>query len=164
MNQNGYGPLTCLRKLTGYLLRYYLGGLGGHWGLKRPSCCCAVMLPDGKAFHLPELILKRLESISQSDPRATAGRPPGDRLKSQNQQKLVQKRAPKKNKFWTNVGAHSGPRMAPKMGLKLVPKLIFFGFIFGSLVFEVLELFGCLLGAFMGLWSLSWEASGLQKH
>ena len=128
------------------------------------------MLPDGKAFHLPELILKRLESISQSDPRATAGRPPGDRLKSQNQQKLVQKRAPKKNKFWTNVGAHSGPRMAPKMGLKLVPKLIFFGFIFGSLVFEVLELFGCLLGTFMGLWSLSWEASGpldpknLKKH
>jgi hypothetical protein len=41
--------------------------------------------------------------------------------------------------------------------------LRFFGFIFGSLVFEVLELFGCLLGAFMGLWSLSWEAPGPQK-
>ena len=49
------------------------------------------------------------------------------------------------------------------MGPKLVQTLIFFGFIFGSLVFEVLELFGCLLGAFMGLWSLSWEASGPQK-
>ena len=53
--------------------------------------------------------------------------------------------------------------MAPKMGPKLVQKLTIFGFIFGSLVFEVLELFGCLLGAFMGLWSLSWEASGSQK-
>jgi hypothetical protein len=53
--------------------------------------------------------------------------------------------------------------MAPKMGPKLVKKLIFFGFIFGSFVFEVLELFGCLLGAFMGLWSLSWEASGPHK-
>ena len=53
--------------------------------------------------------------------------------------------------------------MAPKMGPKLVQKLAIFGFIFGSLVFEVLELFGCLLGAFMGLWSLSWEAPGPQK-
>ena len=89
--------------------------------------------------------------------------PPGDPLKSQNQQKLVQKRAPKKNHFWTNFGAHFGPKMAPKMGPKLVQKLTIFGFIFGSLVFEVLELFGCLLGAFMGLWSLSWEAPGPQK-
>jgi len=53
------------RLLITLLLRG-LRGLGGHWGLKRPSCCCAVMLPDAKAFHLPELILKRLESISQS--------------------------------------------------------------------------------------------------
>ena len=89
--------------------------------------------------------------------------PPGDQLKSQNQQKLVQKRAPKKNHFWTNFGAHFGPKMAPKMGPKLIQKLAIFGFIFGSLVFEVLELFGCLLGAFMGLWSLSWEAPGPQK-
>ena len=96
-------------------------------------------------------------------PRATTGRPPGDHLKSQNQQKLVQKRAPKKNHFWTNFGAHSGPKMVPKMSPKLVHKLIFFGFIFGSLFFEVLELFGRLLGAFMGLWSLSWEAPGPQK-
>ena len=49
--------------------------------------------------------------------------------------------------------------MVPKMGPKLAQKLIFFGFIFGSLVFEVLELFGCLLEAFVGLWSLSREAS-----
>ena len=49
------------------------------------------------------------------------------------------------------------------MDPKLVEKLKFFGFIFGSLVFEVLELFGRLLGAFMGLWSLSWEAPGPQK-
>ena len=84
----------------------------------------------------------------------------GNPLKSQKQQKLVQNRAPKKNQFWIHFGAHSGPRMAPKMGSKLITKFIFFGFRFGTLFFEVLELFGCLLGAFMGLWSLSWEASG----
>ena len=50
------------------------------------------------------------------------------------------------------------------MGPQLVQKLIILGFIFGSLVFKVLELFVCLLGAFMELWSLCWGASGPQKH
>jgi hypothetical protein len=59
-------PPPWLPPRPGYFLRYYLGGLGGHWGLKRPSCCCAVMLTYAKAFHLPELILKRLEAISLS--------------------------------------------------------------------------------------------------
>ena len=87
----------------------------------------------------------------------------GNPLKSQKQQKLVQNRAPKKNQVWIRFGAHSGPREAPKMGSKLSTKFIFFGLRFGTFFFEVLELFGCLLGAFMGLWSLSWEASGPQK-
>ena len=50
--------------------------------------------------------------------------------------------------------------MGPKMNPKLVQKLLIFGSLFGSLFFEVLELFGCLLGAFSGLLRLSWEASG----
>ena len=54
--------------------------------------------------------------------------------------------------------------MGPKMDPKLVQNLTFSGSIFGSLFLEVLELFGGLLGAFLGLLSLSWEASGPQKH
>ena len=84
----------------------------------------------------------------------------GDPLKSQNQQKLVQKRAPKKNQFWTNFGAHSGPKMDPKMGPKFVKKVINLGSIFGSLFLGVLELFRCLLGALLGLLRLAWQASG----
>ena len=89
-----------------------------------------------------------------------AGRPPSDHLKFQNPKKLVQKRGPKKNQFWTNFGAHFVPKMDPKIGPKLVQKLSILGSIFGSLFFEVLELLGCLLGAFLGLLRLSWEASG----
>ena len=47
--------------------------------------------------------------------------------------------------------------MDPKMGQKLVKKLLNLGSIFGSLFFEVLELLGCLLGAFLGLLRLSWR-------
>ena len=46
---------------------------------------------------------------------------------------------------------------------KLVQKLIILGSIFGSLFCWALELSGCLLGAFLGLLRLSWEASGPQK-
>ena len=40
---------------------------------------------------------------------------------------------------------------------KVVQNLLNFGSIFGSLFVEALELFGCLLGAFLGLLRLSWE-------
>ena len=53
--------------------------------------------------------------------------------------------------------------MAPKMVPKLVQKLIISWSIFGSLLCWVLELFGCLLVAFLGLLRLSWEAFGPQK-
>ena len=57
-----------------------------------------------------------------------------------------------------------GPKRTNKMGPKLVQQFLNLGSIFGSLLFEVLELLGCLLGAFLGLLRLSWEASGPQKH
>ena len=47
--------------------------------------------------------------------------------------------------------------MDPKMEPKVVQHLLKFGPIFGSLFVEALELFGCLLGAFLGLLRLSWE-------
>ena len=53
--------------------------------------------------------------------------------------------------------------MGPNMDPKLVQNLTFLGSIFGSLFLEVLELFGCLLGAFLGLLRLSWEASRAKK-
>ena len=57
-------------------------------------------------------------------------------------------------------------KMGPKSASKLVQNLLILGSNFGSLFFGVLELFGCLLGAFLGFLRLSWEASGpknLQK-
>merc|ERR1711976_176148 len=56
-----------------------------------------------------------------------------------------------------------GPKMGPKCASKLVQNLLIFGSNFGSLFFGVLELFGCLLGAFLGLLRLSWEASRAKK-
>ena len=47
--------------------------------------------------------------------------------------------------------------MDPKMVPKWVQNLLNFGSVFGSLFVEALELFGCLLGAFLGLLRLSWE-------
>ena len=35
---------------------------------------------------------------------------------------------------------------------------------FGPIIVEVLELFRCVLGGFMGRWSISWEAYGPQKN
>ena len=59
------------------------------------------------------------------------------------------------------------PKMGPKMGQNRdrPPKAfsagaLIFVSIFGSLFLGVLELFVCLLGAFLGLLRLSWEASG----
>ena len=42
-------------------------------------------------------------------------------------------------------------------------KLLLLGPIFGFLFFEALGLFGCLLGALLGVLRLSWETSGPQK-
>ena len=61
-------------------------------------------------------------------------------------------------------GSEKWPKMDPKCASKLVQHLLIFGSNFGSLFLGVLELFGCLLGAFLGLLRLSWEASGPQKH
>ena len=66
--------------------------------------------------------------------------------------------------FWNNFGSQHELQNGPKMDPKVNQNLIFFVSIFGSLFFEVLELFGCLLGAFLGLLRLSWEATGPQKH
>ena len=60
-----------------------------------------------------------------------------------------------------------GPLLAPKMDPKTDPKPLqnstFLRSIFGLLFLKVLELFRDLLGAFLGLLRLSWEASGSQK-
>ena len=53
--------------------------------------------------------------------------------------------------------------MDPKMAPKLVKNLLILGSFFGCLFCWVLKLFGCLLGALLGLPRLSWEASGPQK-
>ena len=58
--------------------------------------------------------------------------------------------------FWFPFGALLGSRMDLKMEPKVVQNLINFGSIFGSFFVEALELFGCLLGAFLGLLKLSW--------
>ena len=49
------------------------------------------------------------------------------------------------------------------MGSKIRPKFVNFWVQFWPFFFEVLELFGCLLGAFLGLLRLSWEASRAKK-
>ena len=48
--------------------------------------------------------------------------------------------------------------MAPKMAPKSIQKLIKIGSIFKFISFEVLELFRCLLGGFLGPPRLSWTA------
>ena len=61
--------------------------------------------------------------------------------------------------FWSTFGSQNGPQNGPKTG----PKLDFFGVYFWIPFLEVLELFGGLLGAFLGLLRLPWETSGAQK-
>ena len=50
------------------------------------------------------------------------------------------------------------PKMDPKMAPKVIQKLVNFRSFFGPLFFQVLELFKCLLGIFLGLPRLSWTA------
>ena len=48
--------------------------------------------------------------------------------------------------------------MVPKMVPEFIKNVIFWGIHFLSLFLKVLELFWCLLGAFLGLPRLSWKA------
>ena len=54
---------------------------------------------------------------------------------------------------------HLRPILNPKIG----PKFVNFWVQFWISFFGVLDLFGCLLGAFLGLLRLSWEASRVKK-
>ena len=65
--------------------------------------------------------------------------------------------------FWLLFGPLLAPKMAPKTDPKPLQNSTFLRSIFGSLFLKVLELFRGLLGAFLGLLRLSWEASGSQK-
>ena len=65
--------------------------------------------------------------------------------------------------FWLLFGSFLGPKMAPKTDPKPFQNSTFLGSIFGFLFLKVLELSRDLLGAFLGLLRLSWEASGSQK-
>ena len=59
------------------------------------------------------------------------------------------------------------PFLEPFLNSKIGPKFVNFWINFGFLFLGVLEFFGCLLGAFLGLLRLSWEAFGpkaLKKH
>ena len=73
------------------------------------------------------------------------------------------KRVPKVVPFLVPFWSQFWPQNGPKMVSKVVKKLVISGPIFGSLFCWVLELFGSLLGAFLGLLRLSWEAFGPQK-
>ena len=59
--------------------------------------------------------------------------------------------------FWFPFGTTSDPKMDPKIAPKQMKKLINCSSIFRSLIFKVLELFGCLLGTFLGFLRLSWQ-------
>ena len=61
---------------------------------------------------------------------------------------------------WSILGSISGSISGPK----LVQKLFYFGSIFGTLSFEVLKLFKCLLGAFLNLSYSSWEPPRREKY
>ena len=65
--------------------------------------------------------------------------------------------------FWLLFGPLLAPKMAPKTDPKPLQNSTFLRSIFGLLFLKVLELSRDLLGAFLGLLRLSWEASGSQK-
>ena len=60
---------------------------------------------------------------------------------------------------WSRFGAILEPILGPKID----PKFVNFWVQFWISFFGVLDLFGCLLGAFLGLLRLSWEASRVKK-
>ena len=61
--------------------------------------------------------------------------------------------------FWSSFGNHFGFQKC----FKIDPKFVNFWVQFWISFFGVLDLFGCLLGAFLGLLRLSWEASRVKK-
>ena len=65
--------------------------------------------------------------------------------------------------FWLLFGPLLAPKMAPKTDPKPFQNVTFLRSIFGLLFWKVLELSRDLLGAFLGLLRLSWDASGSQK-
>ena len=73
--------------------------------------------------------------------------------------KLLPKLVPFLDPFLSNFWPQNGPQNGPKMG----PAICNFGVHFWIRFFEALELFGRLLGAFLGFLKLSWEASGPEK-
>ena len=71
------------------------------------------------------------------------------------------------NFFWFNLWFLFGlvlvPILEPILGSKIGSKFVNFWVQFWIPFLGVLELFGCLLGAFLGLLRLSWEASRVKK-
>ena len=65
--------------------------------------------------------------------------------------------------FWFLFGLVLGVIFETILNPKIGPKFVNFWVQFWISFFGVLELFGCLLGAFLGLLRLSWEASGPKK-
>ena len=65
--------------------------------------------------------------------------------------------------FWLLFGPLLAPKMAPKTDPKPLQNSTFLRSIFEPLFLKVLELSRDLLGAFLGLLRLSWDASGSQK-
>ena len=66
--------------------------------------------------------------------------------------------------FWSSLGSILGSISGSISAPKLVQKLFVFGSIFGTLSFEVLKLFKCLLGAFLNLSYSSWEPPRRKKY
>ena len=63
------------------------------------------------------------------------------------------------SRFFSSFETHFGPSLGPKIASKFVN----FWVQLRTFFVGVLELFGCLLGAFLGLVRLSWEASRVKK-
>ena len=63
--------------------------------------------------------------------------------------------------LWSRLWPQDGHQNCPQSGPNICTKIII---IFGSSFFEPLELFRCLLGAFLGLPRLSWTALEPPKH
>ena len=61
--------------------------------------------------------------------------------------------------YWSRFGAILEAILGPKID----PKFVNFWVQFWISFLGVLDLFGCLLGAFLGLLRLSWEASRMKK-
>ena len=84
--------------------------------------------------------------------RGIAGRPSKISKSTKTDPKTCPQKEAVVDQFWSPFG----PEMDPKIGPKWFQKLSILVSISGSLFFEVLELLGCLLGAFLGLASIDY--------